>query len=62
MKIKLDNKTILFVKLSDDKNKIILSTQIENLNGNIFLNTVALSEDVLTDLITELITLKSKLQ
>ena len=62
MKIKIDQKASISIKLSDDKEKIVLSTQVESVNGHIFLNTISLNEDSLDILVTELITLKSKLQ
>ena len=62
MKIKIDQKASISIKLSDDKEKVVLSTQVESVNGHIFLNTISLNEDSLDTLLTELITLKSKLQ
>lgn len=62
MKIKIDKKASVSIKLSDDKQKVVLSTQVENTGGHIFLNTISLNEDSLDILVTELITLKSKLE
>ena len=61
MKIKIDKKTTLSVNLSKDKSKIVMSSQVEAHDGNIFLNTITLSEEHLEKLLAELIILKAKL-
>ena len=61
MKIKIDKKTKLSVSLSRDKSAVIMSSQVEDHDGNIFLNTITLSEEHLENLLAELIILKSKL-
>ena len=61
MKIKIDKKTTLSVNLSRDKSAIVMSSQVEDYDGNIFLNTITLSEEHLEKLLAELIILKAKL-
>ena len=61
MKIKIDKTTSLSIKLSKDKSKVVMSSQVEDYDGNIFLNTITLSEEHLEKLLAELIILKAKL-
>ena len=61
MKFKIDKKTTLSAKLSKDKSAIVMSSQVEDHDGNIFLNTITLSEEHLEKLLAELIILKAKL-
>tara|TARA_B100000131_G_scaffold297792_1_gene316870 strand:- start:3194 stop:3379 length:186 start_codon:yes stop_codon:yes gene_type:complete len=61
MKIKLDEKTIISLRLSDEKDSIILSTQVESSDGKVFLNTVSLNEDSVDTLLTKLVMLRAKL-
>jgi hypothetical protein len=62
MKIKFENQEYLDVKLSPKGDAIIISSKVKWEENSFALSSVALSEEQLDQLITELIQLKTKVK
>jgi hypothetical protein len=62
LKIKLDKNTTISLESSKDKEKILFSTKIRGQNGKIFLSTLELDRDQASQLISELVILRSALK
>lgn len=61
MKIKLDENTDILLDISEDKEKVIFSSKIKGQNGKIFLTTLEFDVDQVDLVISELISLMSKI-
>jgi hypothetical protein len=62
LNIKLDKDTTISLDYSKDKIKILFSTKIKGQNGKIFLSTLELDKDQASQLISELVILRSALK